>query len=198
MKMATTGRQLRGVLAVAREDVQAVLARDPAAQDWVDVLIGSPALYAIWLHRTAHHLWRRRVTRAARLLSTFNRFLTGVDIHPGAKLGRRVVIDHGMGVVIGETASIGDDCLLYQGVALGAVTGERIDRHPELEAGVVVGANACVLGRIRVGRGAKIGAGSVVTASVPPGVTVVGIPGRLVVKDRADDDSQIARRRRAG
>lgn len=165
-----------------REDLQAVFAHDPAAKTVAEVLTCYPGLHAIWIHRVAHRLYRRRLWTLARLVSHLGRFLTGVEIHPGAKIGRRVFIDHGMGVVIGETAEVGDDCLLYKGVVLGGTSLEKKKRHPTLGQGVVVGSNACILGAIEIGDGARIGSGSVVVRSVPAGATVVGIPGKVVLK----------------
>lgn len=167
-----------------REDVRTVFRRDPAARSVAEILLCYPGLHAIWLHRAAHWLWQRRVCLPARLLSHFGRFVTGVEIHPGARIGRRFFIDHGMGVVIGETSEIGDDVLLYQGVVLGGTSGRREKRHPTLEDGVVVGAGAVLLGPVTVGEGSRVGAGSVVVSSVAPGTTVVGVPGHDVRKRR--------------
>jgi len=161
-----------------KEDVDSVLARDPAARSRLEVLLCYPGLHAVLLHRVAHALWCRGWHLTARLISQFSRFLTGIEIHPGAKIGRRLFIDHGMGVVIGETTEIGDDVTLYQGVTLGGVSLNPGKRHPTLEDGVVVGAGAAVLGPIRVGRGARIGSNAVVLRDVPPGVTMVGVPAR--------------------
>src|SRR5262245_36964173 len=158
------------------EDVAAVLARDPAARGPTEVVLCYPGLHAIWLHRLAHPLYRRGRFLPARLLSRLGRALTGVEIHPGARIGRRVVIDHGMGVVIGETAEVGDDVLLYQGVTLGGTSLERTKRHPTVGKRVVIGAGARVLGPILIGDDARVGAGSVVTRPVAPGSTVVGVP----------------------
>ena len=163
-----------------QEDIQTAFAKDPAARSPLEILLCYPGLHALWLHRLAHFLWRRRLKLLGRLLSHLNRFLTGVEIHPGARIGRRVFIDHGAGVVIGETAEVGDDVLLYQGVVLGGTSLSKGKRHPTVEDGVVIGAGAILLGPIRVGRGARIGAGAVVVKSVPPGATVVGNPGRVV------------------
>ena len=168
------------MLKAIREDIRAAFARDPAARTTLEVLLCYPGLHAVWLHRVASYMWRHRLRLMARLLSQFNRFLTGIDIHPGARLGRRLFIDHGSGIVIGETAEIGDDVLMYQGVVLGGTTLEKRKRHPTVGNGVVLGAGAILLGAITVGVDARIGAGSVVVKSVPPGATVVGIPGRAV------------------
>ena len=164
-----------------REDIASVFERDPAARSTWEVLTCYPGLHAILVHRFAGWLWRHELRWLGRLASHFGRWATGIEIHPGARLGRRVFIDHGMGVVIGETAEVGDDCTIYQGVTLGGTSlfrGEK--RHPTLEAGVVVGAGAKILGGFTVGAGAKIGSNSVVVKAVPAGGTVVGVPGRLV------------------
>ncbi len=161
-----------------REDVAVVFERDPAARGRLEVLLCYPGLHAVWGHRVAHALWRRGLVLLPRLISHTTRFVTGIEIHPGASIGRRVFIDHGAGIVIGETAEIGDDCLLYQGVTLGGVSLEHGKRHPTLEDHVVVGAGARVLGPIRLGKGARVGANSVVVRDVPAGATVVGSPAR--------------------
>lgn len=178
-----------------KEDIASVFHRDPAARSTLEVLFCYPGLHAIWLHRVAHVLWVRNARLMARMVSNFARWATGIEIHPGAKLGRRFFIDHGMGVVIGETADIGDDVTLYQGVTLGGTSWDKGKRHPTLEDGVVVGAGAKVLGPFTVGAGAKIGSNAVVTKAVPPGATAVGIPGRIILKetDRSADD-QCAKR----
>ncbi|MBI2893071.1 MAG: serine O-acetyltransferase [Deltaproteobacteria bacterium] len=163
-----------------REDVVAVLTNDPAARSAIEVVLTTPGLHAIWLHRLAHGLWRRDRKLVARVLSHLCRFATGVEIHPGARVGRKVFIDHGMGVVVGETATIGDGCLIFKGVVLGGTSMERKIRHPQLGKNVVVGSNACILGHIEIGDGARIGSGSVVIRDVPADATVVGIPGRVV------------------
>jgi serine O-acetyltransferase len=162
-----------------REDIQTIFAKDPAARTIWEVITCYPGLHAIWMHRISHFLWRHRLFFPARLVSHLARFLTGVEIHPGARIGRRFFIDHGMGVVIGETAEVGNDVLMYMGTVLGGTSLEKRKRHPTVEDGVVIGSGAIVLGPITVGRGAKIGAGSVVVRSVPPGATVVGVPGRI-------------------
>jgi len=166
-----------------REDIKAVKERDPAAVSTCSVLLNYPGLHAVWCHRFNHWLWRHRRRGLARWLSQQARFLTGVEIHPGATVGRRFFIDHGMGVVIGETTSIGDDVTLYQGVTLGGTGKERGKRHPTLEDCVVVGVGAAVLGNIVIGRGSRVGGGAVVVNDVPPNSTVVGIPGRVVVRE---------------
>ena len=167
-----------------REDIQTVFAKDPAARNTADVLFCYPGLHALWIHRFAHFLWQHKLRFLARLLSHINRFLTGIEIHPGVRIGRRFFIDHGAGVVIGETAEIGDDVLMYQGVALGGTTLKKGKRHPRIGNNVVIGTGAVALGAITIGDGAKIGVGSVVVKSVPPGATVVGIPGRITEDHR--------------
>lgn len=169
---------------ILREDIQTVFARDPAARNLLEVMFCYPGFHALRLHRLAHFLWQRKLRLTARLLSHVNRFLTGVEIHPGARIGRRFFLDHGMGVVIGETAEIGDDVLMYQGVVLGGTSLEKKKRHPTIENSVVIGAAAILLGPITLGEGARVGANSVVVKSVPPGATVVGVPGRVVEEER--------------
>ncbi len=163
-----------------REDIQCVFERDPAARSVWEVLTCYPGFHALQLHRISHGLWNLGLHWLARFASHGTRFLTGIEIHPGATIGRRVFIDHGMGVVIGETAEIGDDCTLYHGVTLGGVSWDKGKRHPTLGKGVVVGAGAKILGPFEVGDGAKVGSNSVVVKAVPPGATVVGIPARAV------------------
>ncbi len=165
-----------------QEDIDSVFARDPAARNPLEVLLCYPGLHAIWMHRFTHYLWERNIKLPARLISQFMRFLTGVEIHPGAKIGRRVFIDHGMGVVIGETAEIGDDCTLYHQVTLGGTSWRKEKRHPTLEENVVIGAGAAVLGPFKIGKNSKIGAGSVVIREVPPESSVIGVPGHVVHK----------------
>lgn len=168
-----------------REDIRTVFDRDPAARSWIEVLLCYPGLHALWAHRLAHFLWTHRLRLLGRIVSHLSRFATGIEIHPGAKIGRRFFIDHGMGVVIGETAEIGDDCLLYQGVVLGGTTLEKKKRHPTLGNNVVVGSAAILLGPITLGDGARVGANSVVVKSVPPGTTVVGVPAHPVGSEPA-------------
>ena len=163
-----------------REDVSSVFERDPAARHSLEILTCYPGVHAVLIHRVSHKLWRAGLKWAARFLSHIARFLTGIEIHPGATIGRRFFIDHGMGVVIGETAEIGDDCTLYHGVTLGGTTWEKGKRHPTLENGVVIGAGAKVLGPLTVGANARIGSNAVVVRDVPANATVVGIPGRVV------------------
>ncbi len=162
-----------------REDIRTVFAKDPAARSVLEVITCYPGLHAIWLHRISHFLWRHRFIFLARFASHLSRFLTGVEIHPGAKIGKRFFIDHGMGVVIGETAEVGDDVLMYMGTVLGGTSLDKVKRHPTIEDNVVIGAGSIILGPITVGQGAKIGAGSVVVRPVPAGATVVGVPGRI-------------------
>jgi len=163
-----------------REDIQTVFNKDPAARNIAEVLLCYPGLHALRFHHVAHFLWRRNFRLLARVISQVSRFLTGIEIHPAAKIGRRFFIDHGAGVVIGETAEIGDDVLLYQGVVLGGTTLEKKKRHPTLGNNVVMGTGSVALGPITIGDGARIGSGSVVIKPVPHGATVVGIPGRVV------------------
>src|SRR5271165_5292820 len=173
------------------EDIRAVRANDPAARSSLEVVLVYPGVHALWLHRASHELWRHDWKLAARLLAYANRFATGIEIHPGARIGRRVFIDHGMGVVIGETATIGDGCLLYKGVVLGGTSLERKVRHPQIGDNVVIGSNACILGAIHVGDHARIGSGSVVVREVPPGATVVGVPARVIVPKAARFDAAL-------
>jgi len=163
-----------------REDIRTVFDKDPAARSILEVLTSYPGLHAVWGHRLAHWLWGHHAYFLARLLSHTIRWLTGIEIHPGATIGRRFFIDHGMGVVIGETAEIGDDVLVYKGVVLGGVSLEHAKRHPTVRSGVVIGSNAVILGPIEIGESAKIGSGAVVVKPVPPYATVVGVPGRVV------------------
>lgn len=175
---------------VIREQIDTILQQDPAAKSGLEIVLCYPGLHAVLLHRLAHWLYLRRATLAARMVNQLARFLTGIDIHPGATIGRRFFIDHGMGVVIGETAEIGDDVLVYQNVTLGGTGKERGKRHPTLGNHVVVGTGAKVLGNIRLGDHVKVGAGSVVIKSVPDNSTVVGIPGRIV-RSRTDENDDL-------
>ena len=163
-----------------KEDIRTIKERDPAAKNVVEIFLCYPGLHAIWLHRIAHALYQRKWFTTARLVSHFGRGFTGIEIHPGAKIGRRLFIDHGMGVVMGETTEMGDDCLIYKGVVLGGTTLEKKKRHPTLGNRVIIGSNSTVLGAITIGDGARIGSGSVVVKPVPAGATVVGVPGRIV------------------
>jgi serine O-acetyltransferase len=174
-----------GLFALLREDVACVFQRDPAARSSFEVITTYPGVHAILMQRLAHRLWRAGLRYPARLLSWLARLVTNIDIHPGAKLGRRFFIDHGAGVVIGETAEIGDDVTLYHGVTLGGTTWNKGKRHPTLGDGVVIGAGAKILGAITLGKGVRVGANSVVVKDVPADRTVVGIPGRVVL--RQDD-----------
>jgi serine O-acetyltransferase len=164
------------------QDIQSVLDRDPAARDWLEVLLCYPGLHATWAHRVSHRLWKAGLKLPARWLSQLARGLTGIEIHPGATIGRFFFIDHGMGVVIGETAEIGDYVTLYHGVTLGGTSLNKVKRHPTLEDHVVVGAGAKVLGAITIGANSRIGANAVVVKSTPPDSVVVGVPGQIVVR----------------
>jgi serine O-acetyltransferase len=167
-----------------REDIDCILERDPAARSTWEVLTCYPGLHALVLHRRAHWFWRHGLRWAGRFTSHLARFFTGIEIHPGATIGRRVFIDHGMGVVVGETAEIGDECTIYQGVTLGGTSlGRGTKRHPTLGRGVIVGANSQVLGGFTVGDGARIGSSAVVVKPVPPGATAVGNPARIILAD---------------
>jgi serine O-acetyltransferase len=174
------------------EDIDCVFARDPAARHRFEIITTYPGVHALLFHRISHRLWRWRLKWLARWLAAFARWFTGIEIHPGATIGRRFFIDHGMGVVIGETAQIGDDCTLYHGVTLGGTSWQQGKRHPTLANNVVIGAGAKVLGPITLGEGARVGSNAVVVRDVPPGATVVGIPGRVIRKK--DKDEADARR----
>ena len=163
-----------------REEINAVKEKDPAARSTIEVFFCYPGVYALLMHRVSHFLWRHSFKLLARINSTLARFLTGIEIHPGAQIGRRVFIDHGMGIVIGETTIVGDDVLLYQGVILGGTTTQKTKRHPTVERGVIIGAGAKVMGNITIGEYSKIGTGAVVLNDVPPESTCVGVPGRIV------------------
>lgn len=163
-----------------RDDIDSILERDPAARSGLEVVLCYPGLWAVWFHRVSNKLWRAGLRLAARILSQIGRFFTGVDIHPGATLGRRLFIDHATGVVIGETAIVGNDVTMYQGVTLGGTGKEHGKRHPTICDGVFIGNNANVLGNITVGENSRVGAGSVVLSDVPPNSTVVGVPAHIV------------------
>jgi serine O-acetyltransferase len=179
-----------------KEDIKSVYHRDPAARNTFEILTNYPGLHAIWIHRLSHRLWKGRWFWLARSLSTFSRWLTGIEIHPGATLGRRFFIDHGMGVVIGETAEIGNDVTLYHGVTLGGTSWNAGKRHPTLADNVVVGAGAKVLGPITMHKGVKVGSNSVVVRDVPEGATVVGIPGRIITPKTNSPDTDHSHRQR--
>jgi serine O-acetyltransferase len=172
------------MLARIKEDIACVFDRDPAARSTWEVVTCYPGFHALLIHRLAHWFWRMKMRWLGRFVSHVSRFLTGIEIHPGAKIGRRVFIDHGMGVVIGETAEVGDDCTLYHGVTLGGTTWNKGKRHPTLKRGVVIGAGAKVLGPIVVGEGAKIGSNAVVVKDVPAGATAVGTPARVILDEQ--------------
>lgn len=175
------------MFATIKEDIRCVFDRDPAARNWFEVLTTYPGLHALQAHRASHWLWNHHLKWLARMLSTLARFLTGIEIHPGAKIGRRFFIDHGMGVVIGETAEIGDDCTIYHGVTLGGTSWEPGKRHPTLEDGVVIGAGAKVLGPIVIKQNARVGSNAVVVKDVPEGISVVGVPGRIIHKPKEEE-----------
>ncbi len=176
------------IISRMREDIQAVFDHDPAARTTLEVVLAYPGLHAIWTHRIAHWMWQRDLKLLARLASETSRFLTGIEIHPGATIGRRLFIDHGMGVVVGETAEIGDDVLIYQGVTLGGTSVRKEKRHPTLEDHVMVSTGASVIGPVRIGRGSRIGAGAVVVSSAPPFSTIVGIPGKVIENESTQQD----------
>jgi serine O-acetyltransferase len=179
-KMARPFSGAAGYFGTIREDIASVLARDPAARSWLEVILVYSGLHAVWIHRIAHWLWRHRLRFAARWLSQASRWLTGIEIHPGARIGRGFFIDHGMGVVIGETTEIGRDVTLYHGVTLGGTSLEKGKRHPTIGDRVVIGAGAKVLGAITIGEDSRIGANAVAVKSVPPNSVVVGVPGQVV------------------
>jgi serine O-acetyltransferase len=180
-----------GFFARIREDVTAARLRDPAARSGVEIALLYPGLHAIWAHRVWHALWRRRVRFVARAGSQITRWLTGIEIHPGAQIGRRFFIDHGMGVVIGETAEVGDDVMLYHGVTLGGRQREGGKRHPTLEDGVAVGAGAKILGPIRIGAGSVVGANAVVTKDAPADSVLVGVPAKPRQRREGEDTRSI-------
>ena len=166
-----------------RDDIRSVMERDPAARTGIEVLLCYPGLWAVWIHRISHGLWRRKLRLLARVLSQVARLFTGVDIHPGALLGRRLFIDHATGVVIGETAIVGSDVTMYQGVTLGGTGKQHGKRHPTICDNVFIGNNANILGNVTVGENSRVGAGSVVLADVPPNSTVVGVPAHIVYRN---------------
>jgi serine O-acetyltransferase len=173
---------------IIREQLDTIFREDPAAKSTIEILLCYPGFHAVLWHRLAHRLYQAQVPLLPRVISQFSRFFTGIEIHPGAAIGRRFFIDHGMGVVIGETSEIGDDVLIYQGVTLGGTGNEKGKRHPTIGNHVVIGTGAKVLGSITIGNNVKIGAGSVVVRPVPPNSTVVGIPGRIVRMRNADNE----------
>ena len=175
-----------------KEEIAVVFERDPAARNTWEVITCYPGFHAMLFHRFAHRLWGVELRWLARLVSHLSRWLTGIEIHPGASIGRRFFIDHGMGVVIGETAEIGDDCTLYHGVTLGGTSWNKGKRHPTLGKGVVVGAGAKILGPITIGAGARIGSNAVVVKEVPPGATAIGIPARIIEAESAAQNGRFA------
>jgi len=178
------------MLSQLKEDISCVFDRDPAARNWFEVITTYPGLHALQMHRMTHWLWTHNLKWLARFLSTISRLLTGIEIHPGAIIGRRFFIDHGMGVVIGETAEIGDDCTIYHGVTLGGTSWNAGKRHPTLRNGVVIGAGAKVLGPINVGINSRVGSNAVVVKDVPESASVVGVPGRMVMKTESQMDKR--------
>ena len=177
-----------------KEDISIVFDRDPAARTHFEILTTYPGVHALIMHRISHWLWSKRFYWLGRLFSHIGRFLTGIEIHPGATIGKRVFIDHGMGVVIGETAVIGDDCTLYHGVTLGGTSWNKGKRHPTLEQGVVIGAGAKVLGPITIGKNAKIGSNAVVVKDVPEDATAVGIPARILEEEKQKQRNETAQK----
>lgn len=175
-----------------KEDISVVFERDPAARTHWEIITTYPGVHALLVHRLSHWIWRKRFFWLARFIAHVSRWLTGIEIHPGATIGRRVFIDHGMGVVIGETAVIGDDCTLYHGVTLGGTSWNKGKRHPTLEQGVVIGAGAKVLGPITIGKGAKIGSNAVVVKDVPENATAVGIPARILEQETNKQRDEMA------
>lgn len=175
-----------------REDLKAGIDRDPATNSKLELFLTSPGLHAIWMHRVSNTLWKAKRRILARMFSNWSRFLTGIEIHPGATIGKRFVIDHGMGVVIGETAIIGDDVLMYHGVTLGGKENSAVDRHPIIGSHVVIGAGAKIIGRITIGDYCYVGANTVVTKDVPSGSTVVGQTGKVLSKKEAAEGHWVA------
>ena len=178
------------LFSLIKEDISTVFQKDPAAKSLLEVLFCYPGLHALWVHRISHFLWKHKLYFIARFLSHISRFFTGIEIHPGAIIGRRFFIDHGMGIVIGETSEIGNDVLLYKGVVLGGTSLEKKKRHPTLGNNIIVGSNAIIMGAITIGDNARIGAASVVTHNVPANATAVGIPARVKIgSTKSDIDS---------
>ena len=186
---------MKNFISTLREDIQTVFRKDPAARGIFEVILCYPGLHALWMHRMANFLWRHGLHLPARIVSHLGRFLTGIEIHPGARIGRRFFIDHGAGVVIGETTEIGDDVLLYQGVVLGGVSLKKEKRHPTIGNNVMIGAGTIVLGPISIGNGAKIGAASLVVRDVPSNSVAVGVPARIGVGYSAKDISKFGHNR---
>ena len=178
------------MFAQIKEDIACVFDRDPAARNWFEVITTYPGLHALQAHRLAHWVWNHNLKWLARVLSSLSRLLTGIEIHPGAKIGQRFFIDHGMGVVIGETAEIGDDCTIYHGVTLGGTSWDPGKRHPTLNDGVVIGAGAKVLGPITIGKNSRVGSNAVVVKDVPESASVVGVPGRMVTQSHPEERRQ--------
>jgi len=175
------------IFKLMKEDISTVFQKDPAAKSLLEVLFCYPGLHSLWIHRISHFLWKHKLYFIARLLSHISRFFTGIEIHPGATIGRRFFIDHGMGIVIGETTEIGNDVLLYKGVVLGGTSLEKKKRHPTLGNNIIVGSNAIIMGAITIGDNARIGAASVVTHNVPANATAVGIPARVKIGATKND-----------
>ena len=186
---------MKNFIPTLREDIQTVFRKDPAARSIFEVILCYPGLHALWMHRMANFLWRHGLYLPARVISHLGRFLTAIEIHPGARIGRRFFIDHGAGVVIGETTEIGDDVLLYQGVVLGGVSLKKEKRHPTIGNNVMIGAGTIVLGPISIGNGAKIGAASLVVRDVPSNSVAVGVPARIGVGYSAKDISEFGHNR---
>ena len=186
---------MKNFISTLREDIQTVFRKDPAARGIFEVILCYPGLHALWTYRMANFLWRHGLYLPARIISHLGRFLTGIEIHPGARIGRRFFIDHGAGVVIGETTEIGDDVLLYQGVVLGGVSLKKEKRHPTIGNNVMIGAGTIVLGPVSIGNGAKIGAASLVVRDVPPNSVAVGVPARIGVGYSAKDISEFGHNR---
>lgn len=179
------------MLSRIREDINSVFDRDPAAKNTIEILLCYPGMHALWFYRVSHFFWGKKFFLIGRLISNLGRLITGIEIHPAAKIGRRLFIDHGMGVVIGETAEIGDDVTIYHGVTLGGVSWRQAKRHPTIGNNVVIGAGAKILGPFRVGDGARIGSNSVVVKEVPDNATVVGIPGRMLMSQDKNEISDL-------
>jgi serine O-acetyltransferase len=180
-----------GCIRMIKEDIQVIYERDPAARTTLEILICYPGLHALMIYRVSHLLWTHKLKLIGRILSQFGRFITGIEIHPGATIGRRFFIDHGMGVVIGETSTIGDNVTLYQGVTLGGKSWKKEKRHPDLDDHVVVGAGTKIIGPCEIGAYTRIGANSVVVRDVPPRSTVVGVPGRIILSQEGEPHEEV-------